>query len=60
MAKKNYQQLKQELDQLLIELQSDDLDIDEAFKKYEQGEKLVAELELLLASAENKVKKIEN
>lgn len=59
MAEKSYKQLRQELDQLFDELDSDEVDIDEAFKKYEQGIKLVKQLEAKLKLAENKIKKID-
>ena len=54
----DYRQLSQELDAILDELQTADLDIDEAVKKYERGMMLVKELEDYLKTAENKVTKI--
>lgn len=54
----NYHKLNEELDEILSELQSGELDIDEAAKKYERGQKIVAELETYLISAKNKVSKI--
>lgn len=60
MAKEtfDYQKLSAELDKILDEMQSTDIDIDEAVKKYEQGMKILAELESRLKTAENKVKKV--
>ena len=53
-----YKKLSDELDGLLIELQSGDLDIDEAVKKYQRGMEIVTELQKYLKEAENKVKKV--
>ncbi len=58
MAKKSYKELQAELAEVLETLQSDDLDIDDAFKNYEKGEKLLKEIESLLKTAENKLIKI--
>jgi exodeoxyribonuclease VII small subunit len=57
-AKKNYQQLSEELDDVLEQLQDEDLDVDTALKLYEQGLKLVGELEGRLTAAENKVREL--
>ena len=57
-AKKNYQELSEELDEVLDQLQDEDLDVDTALKLYEQGLKLVGELESRLSSAENKVREL--
>ncbi len=54
----NYSQLNEELNKILDELQSADLDIDDAVKKYERGMVIIKELENYLKTAENKVKKI--
>lgn len=43
-----YQDLKGRLDDIIAKLQSEDLDIDEALKLHEQGQKVVAELEKYL------------
>lgn len=56
--KKSYSSLQADLDEILNELQSGELDIDEAVKKYERGMKIVAELETYLKSAKNKVTKV--
>ncbi len=55
---KDYKTLSAELDAVLVSLQSPDTNIDEAMKLYEKGQKLIAELEAYLKSAENKIKKI--
>ena len=54
----NYHNLNEELDKILDELQSGELDIDEAVKKYERGQKIVGELETYLKTAKNKVTKV--
>ena len=55
---KSYKQLQHELDEVLEKIQAEELDVEEAIKLYEQGEKLIAELESYLKTAENKIKKL--
>jgi len=55
---KRYQVLNAELDKVLAQLQSGELDIDEATKAYERGMELVEELEKYLQTAENKIRKL--
>lgn len=55
---KTYQQLQTELDDVLAELQSVDLDIDKALKLHKQGQKLLVELENYLKTAENQIKEL--
>jgi len=43
----------------MTELQSGEIDLDKSLKKYEEGIKIIKELETQLKSAENKVKKIQ-
>jgi exodeoxyribonuclease VII small subunit len=57
-AKKDYKVLSAELDDVLAELQSDDLDVDQAVALYERGMKLAKELEAYLTDARNKVSKV--
>ncbi len=54
----SYQSLTDELDSLMSNLQSGDLDIEAAMKAYERGLVIISELEKQLKLAENKVKKI--
>lgn len=54
-TKKTYGQLQAELDELLLQLQSGDLDIDKALILHKEGEKLVTELEAYLAHAKNEI-----
>jgi exodeoxyribonuclease VII small subunit len=53
-----YQELSSELDHILAELQKPDIAVDEAVKLYEQGTKVVTELEKHIAKAENKLQKV--
>lgn len=55
---KPYIELKQQLDELLLTMQSDDLDIDQAIALHTQGMALITELETYLKTAQNKVEKI--
>lgn len=55
---KPYKQLQTELDEVMSKIQAEELDVEEAIKLYEKGEKLIAELEAYLKTAENKIKKL--
>lgn len=57
-GKPNYESLKAELDEVLIALQQEDLDVDKALEHYQRGLELVQDLEIYLATAENKVKEL--
>jgi exodeoxyribonuclease VII small subunit len=54
----DYQTLSAELDGVLAALQQPDVQVDEAVKLYEQGLKLVAQLEKHLQQAENTLAKL--
>lgn len=58
MSEKNYQTLSAELDNVLAKLQDPDVQVDEAVALYEQGTKLIAQLEKQLQTAENKLIKL--
>lgn len=58
MEKQNYQALSEKLDAVLAKLQAPDIRVDEAVELYEEGLKLVAELEKQLKAAENKIEKL--
>lgn len=58
MSETNYQTLSAELDGVLAKLQDPDVQVDDAVQLYEQGLKLVAELEKHLKKAENKLAKL--
>lgn len=53
----DYKTMMAELTQLLADMQSDDVDVDEALAKYERGQQLVHELEDYLEKAENTITK---
>jgi exodeoxyribonuclease VII small subunit len=53
-----YQQLSDELSQLIEWFESESVSLDEAVEKYEQAMELLKLMEERLKSAENKVKKI--
>jgi exodeoxyribonuclease VII small subunit len=55
---KNYQQLSEELNQLIDWFEGDAVNLDEAVDKYEQAMALLKRMEEHLKTAENKVKKI--
>lgn len=58
MAEKNYKELKDELEQIIAKLESDEVDLDESIELYEKGQKLVASLEKYIQKADLKIKKI--
>ncbi len=53
-----YAELKEELDDVLAQLQSDDLDIDNAVTLYARGAELVKQLEVYLNESQNAITKI--
>ena len=54
----DYQTLRNELDEILDELQNGDLDIELAITKYERGQEILKSLGDFLNEAENKITKI--
>ena len=55
---KTYRQMRNELDEIMTNLHTTDLDIDLAIKQYERGMKLIKELEAYLKKAELKIQKV--
>jgi exodeoxyribonuclease VII small subunit len=55
----NYQELSNELNEVLLALQQDDVDIDAALNYYQRGLSLVEQLKKYLESAENKIDKLQ-
>lgn len=51
----NYKQKKAELDALLAWFEQGDVSVDEAIGKYQQAEKLLAELEAYLSDTQAKI-----
>lgn len=57
---KGYKELTEELELVLIELESGELTVEDSMKKYESGVQLTKELLKILEKAEEKVKLIQN
>ncbi len=57
-SKKTYKDLQIELDSIVTQMQSDEIDVDEAVDKYEQATKIMKEIKLYLDTAENTLKKV--
>jgi exodeoxyribonuclease VII small subunit len=55
---KTYQQMDDELNELVEWFESDLVNLDEAVAKYEQAMELLQQMEIYLKTAENQVKKI--
>lgn len=55
MTKKSYRDLQTELDKVLDELQSAELDIDKALGLYKEGQGLIKQLEEYLQTAKNEI-----
>lgn len=59
MTKRSYRQLRAELDEVVAKIQNESVDIDEATKLYEQGLKLINDLQKHLADSKNQIKKLQ-
>lgn len=55
----DYATLSEELENIMLRLQSDDVAVDEAISLYEQGLKLTKQLEDYLAKAQNTITKLQ-
>lgn len=55
---KSYREMRNELDEIMTNLHTSDLDIDLAIKQYERGMQLIKELEAYLKKTELKIKKV--
>lgn len=51
---KSYQELREELEAIIVKLQDDSLDIDQALELYEAANKLTAKLEEYLKAAKHR------
>lgn len=58
MAVKNYKQLKQELDEVILKLENEDMDIDQATVLYAEAKKIITELEKQLEKKDAVIKKL--
>lgn len=56
----NYQKLNQELEAIIIALQSGDAGIDKSVALYERGETIIKKLQDYLNQTENTIKKIQD
>lgn len=56
--KQTYRELQDKLDTVLAELQADDVDVDTALSKYQEGLKLIELLETRLKTAKNSVREL--
>ncbi len=54
-AKPTYQDLKDELDNILLDLQRDDIDVDKALIEYKRGLELINQLSGQIKDAENTI-----
>lgn len=52
---KTYQEMKRELDEIIARLESEDVDIDEAAKLHQQGQKLAVQIEKYLQKVKSKI-----
>lgn len=57
-TERTYRQLQSELDEVMLELQSDGLDIEEVVQRYQAGLKLIRELENRLRSAKSVITRL--
>jgi exodeoxyribonuclease VII small subunit len=56
--KKSYKELQEELNTIISELQSEEIDIDEAVIKFEQATKITKQIKQYLDTAENTLKRV--
>lgn len=56
----DYKALNDELQALLVQLQGEDIDVEEAVKLYERGLEIVAQLEEYLKTSENRITKLQS
>ncbi len=57
---KDYNSLKQELDELIIQLQDDNTSIDQSLELYQRGVEITRKLSNYLHQAENKLSQIDS
>lgn len=54
----SYRELNDELAKIILWFESGEADVDEALTKYDQAQKIIAEIEKYLKSAENRLRKL--
>ncbi len=57
---KNYNEMQNELNQIIDDLQSGNIDVDNAMTKYDRGQLLIKDISDYLKKAENKITNIKN
>jgi len=58
MKKQSYNDLQQQLNDIVLWFESDDFNLDEAVSKYESAQKIIKEIEAYLTTTENKIIKL--
>ena len=57
-SKQTYQGMKAELDSIMVQLQNEELDVDNAVVLYRRGLELVQQLEKYLKTSENTIREL--
>lgn len=60
VKKAGYQKMKSELEDIILAMESANIDIESATKAYERGMKLISNLEEHLKTAKNHISKVKN
>lgn len=60
VKKASYQKMRSELEDIILAMESADLDIESATKAYERGTELISSLEEHLKTAKNQITKVKN
>ena len=55
MSKENFEESMKKLEEIVIELESGNLNLDESVKKFEEGMKVAKQCNSILEDAENKI-----
>ena len=58
VKKREFKDIKEDLDAVLSSLQSGEADVDSVLKLYKRGQALINEMESYIKSAENSIRKI--
>jgi exodeoxyribonuclease VII small subunit len=59
-AQPTFRELNEQLETVMVKLQAEDVDVDEALKLHAEGSKLLEQLEKRLASAEHTVAELKS
>lgn len=55
---KNFEKLYEELESIVVAMQSGNLKLEDSYKKYERGMVLISELDKMIQQTENKISKL--